>query len=267
MLGMRRPRGTVVFMYHWVDASLGDRLRLYGVTPEAFAAQMAALARAGRTCLTLEALQGHLAAGDEPPPGSFVLTFDDAYQDLETTVAPLLERHAFNGTVFVVTDRAGGANAWDLPHGDPPRKLLGYDSMRRMDGKTFRFQAHSCTHPMLPRIPAEQARREIADSKRRLEDELGREVPAFSYPHGEYSPREEAMVREAGYLCAVTDDRGVNRAGVAPLRIRRVMVTSEDGPLGFAFKARTGHDLRTAARHLLGAPRNPGYGLHPDPRA
>jgi peptidoglycan/xylan/chitin deacetylase (PgdA/CDA1 family) len=120
---------------------------------------------------------------------------------------------------------------------------------------------------MLPRVPATQARREIEESKRRLEDALSREVPVFSYPHGEYSPREEAMVREAGYRCAVTDDRGLNRPGLSALRVKRVMVTSEDGPLGFAFKALTGHDLRSAARHLLGAPRNPGYGLHPETRA
>ena len=49
MPGMRLPRGCVVLMYHWVDAFLGDRLRLYGVTPETFAAQMGSLARAGRT--------------------------------------------------------------------------------------------------------------------------------------------------------------------------------------------------------------------------
>lgn len=257
-------RGTVVFMYHWVDAFLGDRLRLYGVTPETFAAQMDSLARAGRTCMRLDTLEAHLRAGTEPPSNSFVLTFDDAYEDLDTTVAPMLERHGFTATVFVVTDHAGTVNAWDLKHGDPPRKLLGWDAIRRLDGKTYRFEAHSCSHPMLPRVSAEQARREIFESKRRLEDALSREVPVFSYPHGEYSPREEALVQEAGYRCAVTDDRGLNRAGVPPLRVKRVMVTSEDGPLGFAFKTRTGHDLRSAARQILGTPRNPGYGLHPE---
>ena len=129
MLGMR---GTVVFMYHWVDAFLGDRLRLYGVTPESFAAQMDALARAGRTCLRLDTLEQHLRAGTEPPPDTFVITFDDGYEDLETTVAPMLERHGFTATVFVVTDCAGGVNTWDLKNGDPPRRLLGWDAMRRI---------------------------------------------------------------------------------------------------------------------------------------
>jgi peptidoglycan/xylan/chitin deacetylase (PgdA/CDA1 family) len=260
-------RGAVVLMYHWVDAYLGDRLRRYGVTPTAFAGQMRSLAEAGRPCLPLETLRAHLEAGTEPPPGSFVVTFDDAYADLESTVAPILDGHGFRATVFVVTDCAGDVNRWDLQHGDPPRRLLDWAAIRRLDGKTYRFEAHSCSHPMLPRVSAEQARREIVDSKRRLEDELGREVPVFSYPHGEYSPREEAMVAEAGYRCAVTDDRGLNRAGVAPLRVRRVMVTSEDGPLGFALKARTGHDLRSLANALLGRTRNPGYGLHPAPEA
>ena len=217
-------RGTVVFMYHWVDAFLGDRLRLYGVTPETFAAQMDSLARARRTCLSLDALEAHLRAGTEPPPDSFVLTFDDAYEDLDTTVAPVLERHGFTATVFVVTDHAGAVNAWDLKHGDPPRKLLGWDAIRRMDGKTYRFEAHSCSHPMLPRVSAEQARREIFESKRRLEDALSREVPVFSYPHGEYSPREEALVQEAGYRCAVRGAGRMNWRSTDPYGLRRIKV-------------------------------------------
>jgi peptidoglycan/xylan/chitin deacetylase (PgdA/CDA1 family) len=249
-------------MYHWVDDDLGDRLRLYGVTPSQFERQLDALERAGARCIGLDALAARLAAGHEPPPDTFVLTFDDAYRDLETTVAPILERRGLTATVFVVTDCAGGVNAWDLKHGDPARPLLSWDAMRRLDGGVYRFEAHSCSHPMLPRIPADRARLEIFESKRRLEDELGREVATFSYPHGEYSPREEALVAEAGYRCAVTDDKGRNRAGVPPLRVRRIMVTSEDGPLGFGLKARTGHDLRSAVRRLVGRDANPGYALH-----
>ena len=107
------------------------------------------------------------------------------------------------------------------------------------DGWTGRPTASKRTLLLAPHAAtAEAARREIFDSKRRLEDALSREVPVFSYPHGEDSPREEALVAEAGCRCAVTDDRGLNRAGVPPSRVKRVMVTSEDGPLGFV-KART----------------------------
>ena len=248
-----RGNGAAVLMYHWVDERLGERLRYYGVTPAAFRDQMAALARSGRPCLTLDAVREHLEAGTAPPRGAFVLTFDDGYADLESTVLPVLEEHRFPATVFVVTEAVeGGVNRWDLKHGDPGRALLSWEAIRRLDGGQLRFESHSCSHPQLPHLDAATARREIVESKRRLEDELGREVSVFSYPHGVFDRQAEDLVREAGYRCAVTDIRGLNRAGTSPLRMRRVMIAAPDGALGYAFKARTGHDLRSALRGLAG---------------
>lgn len=241
-----------VLMYHWVDSDLGDRLRYYGVLPESFERQMAMLARKGMNCLSLESLAGLLDAGSPLPPRSFVLTFDDGYLDLRRTVLPVLERYGFNATVFLVTDRVGTVNRWDVKHGDPPRRLLGWEEIRRLDGGIFRFESHSCTHPFLTGLPPDDARREVVDSKRLLEDQLGRPVSIFSYPHGLFDASIEEAVRQAGYTAAATDIRGLNRRGTGPHRIRRVMITSTDGVAGFRFKVATGHDLRSAARALAG---------------
>jgi peptidoglycan/xylan/chitin deacetylase (PgdA/CDA1 family) len=239
-------------MYHWVDENLGGRLRRYGVHPETFERQMAHFARSGWRCLTLDTLRTVLETGDDLPRQSFVLTFDDGYADLERTVLPVLERYGFKATVFVVTDEVGGSNRWDAPRGDPPRALLGWRAIRRLDGETLLFESHSSTHPFLNDLDEPSAVREILGSKKRLEDELGRPVTAFCYPHGLFNLETERLVREAGYLCAATDIRGRNGKGTDPLRIRRVMMTSEDGLAGFLLKSRTGHDLRSAARALVG---------------
>lgn len=248
-----RPDGRVpVLMYHWVDDDLGRRLRYYGVLPRIFERQMDRLARSGRRCLSLETLRTLLADGTGLPERSFVLTFDDGYTDLERTVLPVLERHGFTATVFVVTGHVGGTNAWDAKHGDAPRSLLGWEAIRRLDGGAFRFESHSCTHPFLTELSREAAEREIRDSKRLLEDRLGREVTTFSYPHGLFNRRLEAKVREAGYLCAATDIRGLNVRETDPFRVRRVMMTATDHRPGFLFKIATGHDLRSWRRALLG---------------
>jgi len=158
------------------------------------------------------------------------------------------EDHVDSATVFVVTDRAGGVNAWDLHHGDAPRALLSWDRMRALDGPVLRFEPHSRTHPFLPRLDRDAARAEIAGSKKRLEDELGREALAFSYPHGEYDGAIEEMVREAGFRMAVTDRQGLNRPGDDPLRIRRTMITSRDVAPTFLIKLLLGR----GAMDLLG---------------
>jgi len=230
-------RGVPVLMYHWVHEDVGDKLRLYGVTPSAFRSQVKLLSWLGYRGVPLSELFSE-AAGRRT-----VLTFDDGYVDNVENALPVLEAFGMAATIFVVTDHAGGVNAWDLRHGDPPRPLLTWERMRALDGKTLRFEPHSRTHPVLPELPREAAREEILGSKKRLEDELGREALAFSYPHGAYDEAVEAMVREAGFRMAVTDRQGLNRAGDDPIRVRRTMITSRDVAPTFLVKLGIGRGV------------------------
>ena len=247
-----------MLMYHWVNRDLGNRLRLYGVTPGAFDAQMRSLASKGRRAGTLDELLDHVRGTREAPAGTVVVTFDDGYRDNVENAGPTLESLGFTATIFVVTDRAGGYNAWDERHGDPPRPILSWDEMRRLDGGVFRFEPHSRTHRPLPTLDDAEAAEEVRGSKRRLEDELGRESRVFSYPHGEFSRRIEGFVRDAGFEGAVTDLQGRNVPGTDPLRLRRTMITSRDVSTTYAFKTATGWGLSgvwdEAKRRLAGLP-------------
>lgn len=71
--------------------------------------------------------------------------------------------------------------------------------------------AHTMTHPMLARHDAAFARREIADSKARLEHELGLPIRHLAYPVGDpgsAGAREFAMAAELGFASAVTTRPG-----------------------------------------------------------
>jgi peptidoglycan/xylan/chitin deacetylase (PgdA/CDA1 family) len=238
-----RSDGVPVLMYHWVNDDLGDRLRLYGVRPAAFAAQVRRLAAVGYRGVALTDLQRHMAGEIRLPPRSLVLTLDDGYTDNLENVGPVLESAGWKATIFLVTDRVGDVNAWDLHAGDPPRKLLSWGDARAFDGRVFSFEPHSRSHPFLTRVDAARAREEILGSKKKLEDELGRAAEVFSYPHGAFDATSEAIVKEAGFLAAVTDVWGLNRRGGDPFRVRRTMITSRDVLPTFAFKIVTGYGL------------------------
>ena len=100
----------------------------------------------------------------------------------------------------------------------------------------MRFEPHTVTHPVLTTIALEAARGEIADSKRIVEEELGREARIFCYPGGYYSAREVALVRESGYRAAVTCEFGANTAPFTHNELRRTLVERSD-PL-WLFRAR-----------------------------
>ena len=169
---IRRGPAVPVLMYHWVHPDPGQHLRLYGVTPAAFARQMNHLQSAGFRAADLQDLLAHLNGTRPLGPRRVVLTFDDGYRDNVEYAGPILADLGWTATIFVVTDRAGGTNAWDESHGDPPRSLLSWDEIRRHDGGVFNFESHSRTHPNLTEIDPARAQDEIEGSRKRLEDEL-----------------------------------------------------------------------------------------------
>lgn len=76
---------------------------------------------------------------------------------------------------------------------------------------------HTCSHPILAVLPADEAEREIADNKTRLEGILGEPIRLFAYPNGgpgkDYVNAHARMVERAGYRAAFTTGWGVSRAG------------------------------------------------------
>ncbi len=240
-----------VLMYHWVHPDPGDRLRLYGVTPDAFRWQMRHLHAAGYRTAGMDELQDHLAGRRLLGERRLVLTFDDGYVDNVERAGAILAEVGFTATIFIVTDRAGQVNAWDSAHGDTPRPLLDWTAMRRHDGDVFTFEPHSRTHPNLTEIDPARAREEIAGSGRRLEDELGRRATVFAYPHGARNTHLDRISKEAGYAAAVTDNQGRNRPGDDPFLIRRTMITSRDNLPTYGFKVMTGYGVYGLGNALL----------------
>ncbi len=81
---------------------------------------------------------------------------------------------------------------------------LSWDDAREMLNSGISFGSHTMTHPALTRISLEKAQMEIFNSKKIIEQEIGEEVKAFSYPHGIYSKATKNLVKDGGYSCAFT---------------------------------------------------------------
>jgi peptidoglycan/xylan/chitin deacetylase (PgdA/CDA1 family) len=82
--------------------------------------------------------------------------------------------------------------------------VLSWKDVQEMDRYGMSFGAHSVSHGILTRMRLELARNEIVESKRQLEDRLGRSVTCFAYPNGDYSAELVQFVRTVGFKCAVS---------------------------------------------------------------
>ena len=99
------------------------------------------------------------------------------------------------------------------------------------------FQSHTLFHPFLPQCTPEEAEQEIAGSKTLLEQEYGLAINAFSYPNGDYSPRDIELCKKAGYRCAITLDTGFNTAETDIFCLKRLSVNDTDDINELAVKA------------------------------
>ena len=115
------------------------------------------------------------------------------------------------------------------------RAILGWDDVATMAADGVEFGAHTCSHPILTRMPPPLAAAEVAGSVRRVAEAIGRTPIGFAYPNGHRGDLDdviEAAVAAAGIRLAFTLAPGPARWSAVvrrPLRIRRVYVHHGDG--------------------------------------
>ena len=103
--------------------------------------------------------------------------------------------------------------------------MMTREQLRELHASGMTVGAHTVTHPILARTPDDLARKEIVESKRVLEGQLGAPVTLFAYPNGkpgrDYGAGHVAMVREAGFDAAFSTAWGVASRTSDPLQIPR----------------------------------------------
>lgn len=119
--------------------------------------------------------------------------------------------------------RAAAQNGVSLPDA-PPEEFapVSWEQAREMDAAGVEIGSHTVTHPILTHADDEQLRRELNDSRARLETELGRAADLFCYPNGSFDERVRRETERAGYRCAVTTLEGLNERRADSLTLRRV---------------------------------------------
>jgi peptidoglycan/xylan/chitin deacetylase (PgdA/CDA1 family) len=193
------------------------RIKGLYVSERLFARQLAELRIAG---FTTPASQDMLAVRHDPR-NQIVLTFDDGYASvLRYGLSPLAE-NGFHAIQFLVTDFIGKTNQWDRIAGETSEQLLDIEQIREWLAAGHQIGSHSLTHPFLTRITQKQAREEVSDSKKMLEDMFGHSIEYFCYPYGDWNDSVRNIVIEAGYSAAFTTTAGINTAIDSPFALKR----------------------------------------------
>jgi peptidoglycan/xylan/chitin deacetylase (PgdA/CDA1 family) len=100
-------------------------------------------------------------------------------------------------------------------------RLLTWDELRSVQKAGVEIGGHTIDHVCLHNEPDAEVRRQLRESKTRLERELGSAVQDFAYPNGWYTPAAVRALGETGYRSAVTTDDRLNRLGASPYTLKR----------------------------------------------
>jgi len=223
-----------ILTYHRIGIPRGASWERLTVPPERFGRQLRLLRQMGFECRGLDAALAWVAAGQGTGRKPVVLTFDDGYEDVYRHALPLLVEERIPATMFLVAQRR--TDEWVDWAGKEHFPLAGWDQVREMAAAGVTFGSHTLTHARLTECDDGRLRAETADSKKVIEDALGREVRHFCYPYGAFDERVVEAVREAGYATACTTVKRAVRPGADPLRLPRINIGKRMGTAHFVLR-------------------------------
>lgn len=217
-------RPIPILMYHQIEAAppRGASFRSLYVAPAAFARQMFLLNSLGYRGLSMSALMPYLKGECS---GKVVgITFDDGYLNNLVNALPVLKRHGFSSTCYVVSQYVGKTNVWDHEVGIPPASLMDAQQLRQWLSGGQEVGAHTRHHVHLMQANAPTCNGEIAQCKLELENMTGSAVRHFCYPYGEYTANHVAIAREVGFQSVTSTRRGRCHADQDLLQLPRVTI-------------------------------------------
>jgi peptidoglycan/xylan/chitin deacetylase (PgdA/CDA1 family) len=217
--------GLKILMYH----AIGDRDEpgtRFVVPLGTFERHMDWLARLRFNVLPLEDAAGRLVAGERLPPRSIALTFDDGTRDQLEFGLPVLQRHRFPATAFVVTGAMGATVDWTDHRDLAGRAVMTWDEALELR-PLVSIQPHTRTHPSLPELSDAALADELAGSRADVEQRVGGAATLFAYPYGHYDAHVAEAAAAAGYTAACTVTRGSNDARTPTYELCRHEVRGE----------------------------------------
>jgi len=290
---MKREGTIKILAYH--NIGNGKYLDL-DVPEKVFESQIEYLVKNRYNIISLEKAIRLLQSEAPIPPNTVVITFDDGYKSMYTSVLPLVKKYKIPVTIFLAVgpienqiplfvdaiiyaiDKTARESIDLSPFGlgkyflksrsskeraiskindysktlstadrkrlleyifreldvdmacrELKEKMLSWEEIKEMKRYGVSFGAHTISHPLLTKIPLQEAIFEIIQSKKAIQEKIGDDVTFFAYPYGlldSFNYDIARAVEKNGFLCACTLLRGSNKKGDDLFSLKRNTVTN-----------------------------------------
>ena len=137
----------------------------------------------------------------------FTITFDDGLATTHQQAWPLMEQLGIPLSTFLITSFVGqpGYMSWE-------------DARQMVASQLVTIGSHTVNHRNLKQLSGDEVRFELASSKARIEEALGKNCDHFCCPWGRPDrdfrvDRDPAIALKLGYKSFLTTRRGLTRTG------------------------------------------------------
>jgi len=190
------PVKIPIVMYHYVEyvQDPGDFIRKrLDIVPGLFEKHLKDLKKAGYETYYVRDVPDIISGKIHYSTQSAILSFDDGYEDFYTDVFPLLKKYHMRATFYPIYDFIGRKGF-----------VTKAQIQELVDSDLVEIGSHTLDHLYLKLVPDEVAKKQIFESKKKLEEDFHIKVSTFAYPYGAMSPHAIQYVKDAGYTAAVS---------------------------------------------------------------
>lgn len=263
LLGTRAKGDFGILMYHRVsECHPGASTPTWNVTPDRFRQQLSGLLARGFHAWSLRKVIDHSRSGTPIPPGVFVVTFDDGYENVYRNAWPILEDLGVPATVFLVTAFLDSRAAlpfddWvaagsDLVPAHSWRPLTVAQCRELVASHLIELGAHTHTHADFRGRPKD-FEKDLTRCVEFMREQFGLTEVTLAFPYGVVSQgfvtcELIAAAQRAGVLCSLSTEPELTSTARDPHTWGRFEVCQADTETTIAVRLDGWYDLIRSAR-------------------
>lgn len=208
-----------VLVYHHVRPAKGYAKSTWSwkmsVSPDVFDVQMKHLKDNGYTAVDLTTYAQIMKGETDGPAKPVVITFDDNQTSQYDVALPTLEKYGHMAVFYLITNHIG------------PKGFLSKEQILDMQARGMDIESHTISHRVLTLLSNAEIDREFAESKKTLEDLLGRPVLHVAYPGTSHNQNVRDRAKAAGYATGTIMDPRTASEKDDFFKVPRIMMTDD----------------------------------------
>lgn len=235
-----------VIMYH----NISEKQRLvnkYCVSTREFENDLKYIKEHGYTCIGTAELIDYVYNGKELPKNPFMITFDDGYESFYKYAYPLLKKYNMKAVMSIVgayTDLYTNCDDHNVDY-----SYLNWKEVNELNNSNFAeiqnhtYNMHEITATRKGAGKAkgesfEQFKKVFEKDTKKLNDMIlsytGKKCTVFTYPYGNIAEKSDEVIKDMGFLAALTCSEQVNIVTKNPDDLYKIGRFNRDGRLSTA---------------------------------